>query len=332
MIRIENLDKSYNDLKILNNISLEIEKGMVFGIIGQSGEGKSTLLKCINGITEYDNGNIVVDGVNVSKLSKKNMRNFRREIGMIFQDFALLNMKTVIQNVKLPLEFGKYEKKYIDNRAIELLDMVGLKDKAQSIPRELSGGQKQRVAIARALALNPKIILCDEATSALDPKTTQSILSLLKEINIKLGITVVIVTHEMEVIKSICDKVAILSNGEINVTGTIEDVFMGESESLMMLIGDREISVKKGNIPLKIIVKSDVYYNNIIYKMSVDLKCPFSVIVANVDKYGDKSFGYYIVEVEESKEEILVNYLNKRGIESRKCKKFTCYKEESYGF
>src|SRR5699024_4668811 len=210
----------------LSNISLTIDKGDIYGIIGMSGAGKSTLIRCLNRLDTPTDGQIFIDGENILAMSKQQLRQTRRRMAMIFQQFNLLMQKSVARNVRYPLEIAGVPKKQANERVIELLKIVGLEDKASAYPAQLSGGQKQRVAIARALASDPEMLLCDEATSALDPMTTQSILSLLQKINRELGITVVLITHEMAVIRQICNKVAILDGGKLAEQGTVDDVFM----------------------------------------------------------------------------------------------------------
>ena len=247
MIKINNVHKSFNGVEVLKDITLEIKKGEVFGLVGHSGAGKSTLLRCINGLESYDKGSILVNEYEeVKALSNKSVRSFRKNLGMIFQHFSLLERRNVYDNVALPLECWGYSKADIDKRVSELLELVGLSDKKKSKPRELSGGQKQRVAIARALALNPNILLCDEATSALDPNTTKSILALLRDINEKLGITIIIVTHQMEVVKEICQRVAIMEGGQVIAVGKTEDLFLKNSKALKSLIGEEEILPSEG--------------------------------------------------------------------------------------
>ena len=247
MIKINNVHKSFNGVEVLKDITLEIKKGEVFGLVGHSGAGKSTLLRCINGLESYDKGSILVNEYEeVKALSNKSVRSFRKNLGMIFQHFSLLERRNVYDNVALPLECWGYSKADIDKRVSELLELVGLSDKKKSKPRELSGGQKQRVAIARALALNPNILLCDEATSALDPNTTKSILALLRDIKEKLGITIIIVTHQMEVVKEICQRVAIMEGGQVIAVGKTEDLFLKNSKALKSLIGEEEILPSEG--------------------------------------------------------------------------------------
>ena len=202
MIEICDLNKSFGELNVLKNINLTIPTGEIYGLVGRSGAGKSTLLRCMNGLEGYDSGSVKIDGIEVKDRDKDEMRDLRKEMGMIFQTFSLVSRRSVYQNVALPLKCWKYPKQEIDKRVKELLELVEITEKVDERPEVLSGGQKQRVAIARALALNPKILLCDEATSALDPKTTQSVLNLLQDINRKLGLTIVVVTHQMEVIRS----------------------------------------------------------------------------------------------------------------------------------
>ena len=221
MIEIKHLHKVWDNDKtvVLKDISVTIQDGEIYALVGRSGAGKSTLLRCINGLTDYQSGSLRVDGREIKGLGEKEIRNLRRRIGMIFQQFSLLERETVYNNVALPMKCWKYPKAGIDKKVRELLDLVGLSDKAGVRPRNLSGGQKQRVAIARALTMEPNILLCDEATSALDPKTTLSILDLLKEINRKIGITIVVVTHQMEVVRKICRRACIMEHGEVAVQG-----------------------------------------------------------------------------------------------------------------
>lgn len=226
MITLENINKVYsNGLHAVKDVNLKIEKGDIFGIIGLSGAGKSSLIRLINRLEEPTSGKININGEDILSLSKDKLLERRKKIGMIFQHFNLLSSKTVEENVAFSLEIAKWNKKDIAKRVAELLEIVGLEDKAKYYPSQLSGGQKQRVSIARALANNPDILLSDEATSALDPKTTKSILQLIKEIQAKFGLTVVMITHQMEVVKEVCNKVAIMSGGEIVEEGEIHHIF-----------------------------------------------------------------------------------------------------------
>lgn len=229
MIKLKNISKRFEtkdkEITALDDVNIHIKKGDIYGIIGMSGAGKSTLVRTINCLTKPSEGEVVVEDTVINHLSNKELREVRRDIAMIFQHFNLLMQKNCLQNVAFPLKIVGYKKEEAEKRALELLEVVGLKDKAKNYPAELSGGQKQRVAIARALTTNPKVLLCDEATSALDPKTTRSILNLIEEINEKLGITVVIITHQMSVVKRICHNVAILEDGKIVEDGKVADVF-----------------------------------------------------------------------------------------------------------
>jgi D-methionine transport system ATP-binding protein len=229
IIELKNVEKTFKvkgrTIQALKNINLQIGEGEIFGIIGYSGAGKSTLVRLINGLEKPTSGEVIVQGENVSELRGAPLRKFRQKIGMIFQGFNLLWSRTAKENIELPLELVKGDKATRETRAIELLDLVGLKDRADNYPNALSGGEKQRVGVARALSNNPCILLSDEATSALDPKTTREILALIKDIRDRLKVTVVIITHEMSVVREVCDKVAVMQAGEIVETGTVADVF-----------------------------------------------------------------------------------------------------------
>lgn len=229
MIKLIGLNKVYGKgsdaVHALRDVSLHVPQGKIFGVIGASGAGKSTLIRCVNLLERPTQGQVIVDGQDLVALSERDLTQARRQIGMIFQHFNLLASRTVFGNVALPLELDNTPKEEIKRRVTELLDLVGLSDKHDSYAANLSGGQKQRVAIARALASNPKVLLCDEATSALDPATTRSILELLKDINRRLGLTILLITHEMDVVKRICDCVAVISNGELIEQDTVSEVF-----------------------------------------------------------------------------------------------------------
>ncbi|WP_305813409.1 methionine ABC transporter ATP-binding protein MetN [Photobacterium leiognathi] len=229
MIEIKQLNKVFYQgdkaINALSDINLTIQQGTIFGVIGSSGAGKSTLIRCVNLLERPSNGHVIVDGVDLTALSNQKLTLARRKIGMIFQHFNLLSSRTVFENVALPLELANTDKATIKAKVTELLTLVGLEDKHLSYPSNLSGGQKQRVAIARALASDPKVLLCDEATSALDPATTHSILELLQEINRKLNLTILLITHEMDVVKRICSEVAIIGGGKLVEQGSVGDIF-----------------------------------------------------------------------------------------------------------
>ena len=240
MIEINHLCKSFGTLEVLKDISLTVKTGEIYGLVGRSGAGKSTLLRCINGLENYDSGSLKIDGTEIRDLSKQEIRELRKGIGMIFQQFSLIERRSVYKNVALPMKCWKYDKERIDKRVHELLELVDIADKINDRPSVLSGAQKQRVAIARALALDSNLLLCDEATSALAPKTTQSVLRLLRDINQKLGLTIIVVTHQMEVVREVCDTISILENGKIAASGTVKDIFLQKPPSLMTLLGKED--------------------------------------------------------------------------------------------
>lgn len=313
MIEISDVSKSFSKVKVLNNVSLKIEEGDIFGIVGHSGAGKSTLLRCLNGLEKYDSGSIKIMGKEVGKLSVKKLRIFRKELGMIFQNFNLLNRINVYENIALPLQMWGLSKEDIKKRVNELLKMVGIEEKAFSYPKELSGGQKQRVAIARALALQPKILLCDEATSALDPRTTKSILELLRDINKKLSITIIIVTHQMEVIKEVCEKVALMEGGEIKGIGGVEELFLRPTKELKDLMGEEEILPAEG-VNIKIFFPKDLSQQSIITSMARELDIDFSIVWGKLEKFRENVLGSLVVNVLEQDKEKILKFLEKKGI------------------
>ncbi|WP_343339049.1 Methionine import ATP-binding protein MetN [Terrisporobacter petrolearius] len=309
MIRICEVNKHYGKTKVLNDINMHIKEGEIFGIIGHSGAGKSTLLRCINRLETYEDGSITVQDREVKNLDERELRFLRKDLGMIFQHFSLLERKTVFENVSLPLECFKYSKNEINKRVDELLSLVGIQDKKNMKPRYLSGGQKQRVAIARALALNPKVLLCDEATSALDPNTTKSILSLLQDINKKLNITIIMVTHQMEVIKQICSRVAIMENGEVLEIGDTEELFLKNSKNLQKLVGEDNIVLPKGT-NIRIIFPKEISNDSIITSMARDLDINFSIICGKLEKYREDILGSLIINVDNDNREKIKDYLD----------------------
>ena len=254
MIELKNVRKNFGSLEVLKDISISIKDHEIYGIIGQSGAGKSTLLRCINGLESYTSGSIVVDGHAVNVKDKKDLRELRREMGMIFQNFNLLSRCNVYDNVALPMRFWGINPKTPESREkIEgLIRMVGLSDKMNAYPDELSGGQKQRVAIARALVNDPKILLCDEATSALDPKITRDILALLQKINKEMGITIVVVTHQMEVVKQICERVAFLKHGVVLAEGKPEDLFVHPNKDIKKFLGEDQTNLPDTGINVQL--------------------------------------------------------------------------------
>ncbi|EQF25521.1 ABC transporter family protein [Clostridioides difficile CD160] len=313
MISIKNVNKYYGKIQVLKDVNIEIESGEIFGIIGHSGAGKSTLLRCINGLEEYQEGNVLVSDKEVKSLNEKQMRDLRKELGMIFQHFSLLERRTVFDNVALPLECFGYTKSEIKKRVLELLEVVGISEKKNDKPRNLSGGQKQRVAIARALALNPQVLLCDEATSALDPNTTKSILSLLEDINKKLGITIIVVTHQMEVIKQICGRVAIMENGEVLEVGDTEEIFLRNTKGLRKLIGEESIILPKGT-NIKILFPKDISNEAIITTMARELNIDVSIIFGKLEQFKEDILGSLIINVSDKSGEQVKQYLTSKGI------------------
>ncbi|EGT2208065.1 methionine ABC transporter ATP-binding protein [Clostridioides difficile] len=313
MISIKNVNKYYGKIQVLKDVSIEIESGEIFGIIGHSGAGKSTLLRCINGLEEYQEGSVLVSDKEVKSLNEKQMRDLRKELGMIFQHFSLLERKTVFDNVALPLECFGYSKAEIKKRVLELLEVVGISEKKNDKPRNLSGGQKQRVAIARALALNPQVLLCDEATSALDPNTTKSILSLLEDINKKLGITIIVVTHQMEVIKQICGRVAIMENGEVLEVGDTEEIFLRNTKGLRKLIGEESIILPKGT-NIKILFPKDISNEAIITTMARELNIDVSIIFGKLEQFKDDILGSLIINISDKSGEQVKQYLTSKDI------------------
>ncbi|WP_419749466.1 methionine ABC transporter ATP-binding protein [Terrisporobacter petrolearius] len=309
MIRICEVNKHYGKTKVLNDINMHIKEGEIFGIIGHSGAGKSTLLRCINRLETYEDGSITVQDREVKNLDERELRFLRKDLGMIFQHFSLLERKTVFENVSLPLECFKYSRNEINKRVDELLSLVGIQDKKNMKPRNLSGGQKQRVAIARALALNPKVLLCDEATSALDPNTTKSILSLLQDINKKLNITIIMVTHQMEVIKQICSRVAIMENGEVLEIGDTEELFLKNSKNLQKLVGEDNIVLPKGT-NIRIIFPKEISNDSIITSIARDLDINFSIICGKLEKYREDILGSLIINVDNDNREKIKDYLD----------------------
>ena len=315
MIEIKDLYKSFNDTEVIKGVSLTIKEGSIYGIIGHSGAGKSTLLRCINGLEDYNEGSIKVMNEEVKELKDKNLREFRKDLGMIFQSFNLLSRKTVYENIALPLEVWGYDKKYIKTRVEELLKLVGLEDKAKSKPRNLSGGQKQRVAIARALALNPKILLCDEATSALDPKTTKDILALLSKINKELGLTIVVVTHQMEVVKEVCERVALLEGGILKSEGNSEELFLKPEVSLKKFLGeDEDELLPSTGVNIKIYFPSTSSENALITKMARELNLDFSIVFGKLEKFREEVLGNLVININEEDKDKVINYLKDKNV------------------
>jgi len=313
MIHIRGLGKYYDDMRVLQDISLDVEQGDVFGIVGHSGAGKSTLLRCLNGLESYSEGSVKVMGHEVRDLAPEGLKELRREMGMIFQNFNLMNRKNVFQNVMFPLEVWGVPKKEAAARVEELLALVGLTEKREERIRNLSGGQKQRIGIARALALRPKILLCDEATSALDPKTTISILELLMDINIKLGVTIVVVTHQMEVVKMICNKVIVLDSGRIVASGETDKLFLAPGEELRKLVRDDYAVIPSGT-NIRLVFPREIANESIITRMARELDTNFSVVGGRIERYRNDVIGFLIINVANEDLDRVIGWLEKNGM------------------
>ncbi|EKX91972.1 ABC transporter, ATP-binding protein [Peptostreptococcus anaerobius VPI 4330 = DSM 2949] len=313
LIEIRNVNKYFGDTQVLKDINITIKDGEIFGIIGHSGAGKSTLLRCINRLEDFSSGQVLIDGTDVGKLNENDLRDLRKNLGMIFQHFSLLERRTVFENVALPMECFGYSKDQIKTRVEELLDLVGILDKKDDKPRNLSGGQKQRVAIARALTMNPKVLLCDEATSALDPKTTKSILELLRQISGKLGITIIMVTHQMEVIKQICTRTAIMDAGRVIEMGDTEEVFLKSNKAIRKLLGEDNIVLPQGN-NLKLLFTNDKSNEAIITSMARELNIDVSIIYGRLEKFRDDILGSLIINIPDGYVDSVKDYLNRHDM------------------
>jgi len=313
VIKIENLKKFYGATQIIDGVSLTVEKGEIFAIVGHSGAGKSTLLRCINGLEDYQSGSLKVFDKEISALKDRELRELRRDVGMIFQHFALMARKTAFENVATPLKFWGYSDGEIKKRVSELLELVGLANKAASYPGELSGGQKQRVAIARALALSPKILLSDEATSALDPNTTNSILELLKQINQTLNISVVLVTHEMEVVKSIARRAVLLESGKIIGSGTIEELFLKPDEKMKEFLGEDEILPSEG-VNIRLFFPKEVAQNSVITHMARTLNIDFNIVWGKLEKLNENVLGSLVINIDPKDEARVTEYIKQSGV------------------
>lgn len=327
MIKLEHLQKVFNEgkVKALNDVSVEIEQGDIFGIIGYSGAGKSTLIRCINGLEKPDSGRVEVMGQEISHLSEKELMSVRKNIGMIFQHFNLMNSKNIFDNIAFPLKYTKLNKIEKEKRVKELLVLVGLEDKAKAYPSQLSGGQKQRVAIARALATQPKILLCDEATSALDPQTTRSILELLKEINKQLGITIVLITHQMEVIKEICSKVAVMEKGKVLETGSLVDVFGSPKSHITREFISKDFHYERFTEPkrgetsklLHLRYIGEAAGKPLISTISRNFDVEANITTGNIEKLQDTWIGNLVIDLQGKAEAVkeAIDYLRTQNIE-----------------
>ena len=312
MIKLENVSKDFGDLQVLKDISLEIADHEIYGIIGQSGAGKSTLLRCINGLEEYQSGHIYVDDVEVSSRDKKQLHLLQKKMGMIFQNFNLLERLDVYGNVALPMKFWgiNTHTPEADAKIKELISLVGLEDKMHVRPRELSGGQKQRVAIARALVLDPQILLCDEATSALDPAITREILSLLQQINRDLGITIIVVTHQMEVVKQICEKVAFIKEGRVLATGRPEELFIRPVKDVKAFLHEDSDLLPDSGLNVQLFFTDESSDEPVISQMARKLDIDFSISWAKLEDFRSNVYGSLVITIDEKDKEKVLNYLD----------------------
>ncbi|SFG26034.1 methionine ABC transporter ATP-binding protein [Oribacterium sp. WCC10] len=316
IIRLVNMGKAFHtssgDVVALDDINLDIKEGSIQGIIGLSGAGKSTLVRCINYLEIPTSGKVIFEGKSLGDLSDKEVREARRNMGMIFQQFNLLDQRNLLNNVTFPLEIAGVDKKQARERAMELLKMVGLEERVKNYPAQLSGGQKQRVAIARALATNPKVLLCDEATSALDPKTTTQILDLLKKINEEMGVTVIVITHQMSVIEAICDSVAIIDHSHIAESGPVSEVFNNPKTEIgrRLILGDGDADSARpvifgegGNKKIRIVFDGHSAHQPIISDMTLSCKIPVNILFANTKEVEGKAVGQMIIELPDKEED-----------------------------
>lgn len=304
MISLRNLCKTFETsggtIEVLNNISLDIKQGEIFGIIGLSGAGKSTLVRCINLLEKPTSGEIIFDGMNMTQLNSQQLLSVRQSMSMVFQSFNLLSQRTALKNVCYPLEIANVPKAEARKRAVELLELVGLSDKLNAYPSQLSGGQKQRVAIARALATNPKVLLCDEITSALDPNTTRSILELLQNINRRMGVTILIITHEMSVIEQICHRVAVINEGRIVETGEVKEVFLRPQSDIakqLILPKGNEIQNMTGKRCLRIVFDGNSAFEPIISNMTLECRAVVNILYANTKSIDGKAYGEMLLQL-----------------------------------
>ena len=322
MIRLEHMQKTFSNNRVtttaVKDVSLEINKGEIFGIIGFSGAGKSTLVRCINLLERPTSGSVYFQDTDLTKLSDKALREYRRHIGMIFQQFNLLAQRTVIDNITFPLEVAGVSKTKARERARELLKIVELSDKENSYPAQLSGGQKQRVAIARALATEPEVLLCDEATSALDPITTKAILALLKEINKTLGVTIIVITHEMKVVEQICDRVAVMNQGVVEEQASVQDFFLNpKSETGKKLVRSTESS--QASVPkepyIRLVFDGQASSEPVLADLILNSGERLNILGANTEDIGGSAYGQMLIEIpSEAAMEKIRMYLHKQNI------------------
>ncbi|MCF0116303.1 MAG: methionine ABC transporter ATP-binding protein [Erysipelotrichaceae bacterium] len=316
MIELKNVRKNFGDLEVLKDISITIQDKEIYGIIGQSGAGKSTLLRCINGLEDYTSGSIIVNGEPVNVKDKNALRKLRKNMGMIFQNFNLLSRLDVYENVALPMRFWGINPNSPESKQkiLDLIELVGLSDKIHARPAELSGGQKQRVAIARALINDPQILLCDEATSALDPKITRDILALLQKINDELGITIVVVTHQMEVVKQICQRVAFLKHGIVLAEGKPEELFVKQSDDIKKFLGEDSGTLPKSGVNIQLFFTDESADEPIITEMARALDINCNICWGKLEEFRTHVYGSLVINVEEEDKFKVLEYLEKKKV------------------
>lgn len=331
LIQVENLSKVFDvrggHVEAVKNISFSIEKGEIFGMIGLSGAGKSTLVRCLNLLETPTCGTVRIQGRSLTELSGRELREARRNIGMIFQHFNLLMQRNVVDNVCFPMEIAGVKRKEAKKRALELLRTVGLEEKAAAYPVQLSGGQRQRVAIARVLANNPEILLCDEATSALDPQTTKSILELLKKINVTYGITIVVITHEMSVVQEICHRAAVLKNGALAETGTVEALFHNpktKAAKRLIFNGRGQIAEMKGKRLIRITFHKQSAFQPVIGNLVLEYKTPVNILYADTKNINGHAEGEMILQLpqEEATADKMIRYLREINMSVEELKEY----------
>ncbi len=332
IIQVDHLNKTFHtkegQVNAANDISFDIYKGDIFGIIGLSGAGKSTLVRCLNLLERPDSGDVKVNGQSLIAMSAKQLRQQRRSIGMIFQHFNLLMQRNVLDNICFPMEIAGVSREKARARAMEMLETVGMSDKAKAYPAQLSGGQKQRVAIARVLANNPEIILCDEATSALDPQTTKSILDLLQKINRDFGITVVVITHEMSVVQQICNRVAVLDHGSLAEMGTVREIFdnprTDAAKRLIIGAGARMVEEMKGHRIIRIVFGEQSSYEPVVSNVTLQFHTPVNILFADTKDLGGTAVGQMILQLPDDKElaDKMIAFLRERKLKVEELKNY----------
>ena len=323
MIELKHLGKTFGDtankVVAIKDINLTIEDGDIFGVIGLSGAGKSTLVRCINFLEEPTEGQVIFDGVDLGAISHKELLKQRQKMSMIFQGFNLLAQRTTLRNICFPLEIAGVPRAQAKKKALELLEVVGLSDKANAYPAQLSGGQKQRVAIARALATDPRVLLCDECTSALDPNTTRAILDLLKKINRTMGVTIIVITHEMKVIEQICNKVAVIDQSHIVEQGLVRDVFLAPQSKIareLILPKNETVDEVTGERKIRIVFDGNSAFEPVISNLSLECHTAVNILGADTKNIEGRAYGQMLLQLpdDETAQKRIVNYLDSRRI------------------